>query len=754
MAPVDPAAEPVEAGPDAPAGGAGVGTEHVRPANVWVVRAGVDGRYAEHFVANGYVAFGELDIASASNPDEVRRRYEAACPTEGSGHMSEDAVKQPNEATGGDGEKTADVKFQGRPEQFYHVIDTDKVPGFRSGTRTADMRQCIIDNPDGVTSAMLAEASGAPRPHCSDYLWRCMQRGWVDRVGNLYHSKITVSQYVNFRFGIRKDDYVITPERDTERLRYGRITGSCVSAAGDDGCPYRNRRAVNWNAATLERSACPKPLQNTFKYDRSVFRVLQREAFLAAIGQSDATRFQGHPDQFYHVIDADKVPGVRPGTRTADMRQCIIDNPDGVTSAMLAEASGAPRSHCSNYLWRCMQRGWVDHRPEPEPAAGARRRSPAVADTEPDRRNAVDTDHGVEEEREDPERGAVEHPFDPAKIKVRTVPALVGQLLSRMEHDEIDLAPDFQRMSGIWNAEKKSRLIESLLLRIPIPVFYVAADADDKWAVVDGVQRLSTIRDYVTGKFPLTRLEYRSEFDGRRHDDLPRPMQRRIDETQFVVNVIEPGTPPEVTFNIFSRINTGGMPLKGQEIRHALNPGPVRHYLKKLAESIEFTEATDRSISPNRMDDRTCVLRFLAFHMAPWEEYSGSSLDGHLDAAMKEINAMGRNRRDALAQDFRKAMRAAARIFGDDAFRKRYVRSDSRRQVSMPLFEAWSVQLARCPRKRIDRLVERRDEVRERFMALLNQDPEFEKAISSSTGTPRRIRKRFAAIRDLVQEFF
>ena len=307
----------------------------------------------------------------------------------------------------------------------------------------------------------------------------------------------------------------------------------------------------------------------------------------------------------------------------------------------------------------------------------------------------------------------------------------------------------------IWNAEKKSRLIESLLLRIPIPVFYVAADADEKWAVVDGVQRLSTIRDYVKGEFPLTRLEYRSEFDGLRHGDLPRPMQRRIDETQFVVNVIEPGTPPEVTFNIFSRINTGGMPLKGQEIRHALNPGPVRDYLKTLAESREFVKATAGSISPNRMDDRACVLRFLAFHMAPWEEYSGRSLDGHLDAAMKKINAMGQDRRNLLAEDFRKAMRAAARIFGDDAFRKRYVRDDDRRrQVSMPLFEAWSVQLARCPRERIDRLVERRDEVRERFMALLNQDPEFEKAISSSTGTPRRIRKRFAAIRDLVQEFF
>ena len=364
---------------------------------------------------------------------------------------------------------------------------------------------------------------------------------------------------------------------------------------------------------------------------------------------------------------------------------------------------------------------------------------------------APDSDDGVEEEREDP-RAVIEHPFDPSKIRVHTIQAVVGQLMTRIEHDEIDLAPDFQRMSGIWNAEKKSRLIESLLLRIPIPVFYVAADEEDKWAVVDGVQRLSTIRDYVAGRFPLSRLEYRSEFDGRRHDDLPRAMQRRISETQFIVNVIQSGTPPEVMFNIFRRINTGGTPLKGQEIRHALNPGPVRDYLKQLAESDAFVRATGGSISPKRMDDRACVLRFLAFHMTPWEEYKGNSLDRYLDDAMKSINKAGHDRQRVLAEDFRKAMRAAADIFGDDAFRKRHEPGDRRHQINMPLFEAWSVQLARCSPEQIDRLVERRDAVRERFMALLNDDQEFEQAISSATGTPRRIRKRFAAIRDLVQE--
>ena len=365
----------------------------------------------------------------------------------------------------------------------------------------------------------------------------------------------------------------------------------------------------------------------------------------------------------------------------------------------------------------------------------------------------VEPDSGIELEQEDPQQSATEQPFDSSKIKVRTVNVVVDQVVSRIRYGEIDLQPDFQRVRGIWDVKRKSRLIESLLLRIPIPVFYVAADHDEQWKVVDGVQRISTIYGYMEGEFPLAQMEYRREFGGKRYGELPRPMQRRISETQLVVNVIEPGTPPEVMFNIFRRINTGGMTLNGQEIRHALNPGLVRNYLKALAESEAFLDATDRSIKPHRMTDRECVLRFLAFYIEPWERYTTGSLENQLERAMKTINDMASEQVDAVAGAFEKAMRAATRIFEDDAFRKRYRPDDSRHQVSLALFEAWAVQLARCSPQEIDRLVAGRAEVRKRFMALLNGDTDFEKAISVSTGTPLRIRKRFTAIRDLVEEF-
>ena len=371
-----------------------------------------------------------------------------------------------------------------------------------------------------------------------------------------------------------------------------------------------------------------------------------------------------------------------------------------------------------------------------------------VAKPAVDSEAAQDKD-GLEIEQED--SGEIKRPFDPEKIKVRTVNVLVEQLVSRIEHEEIDLSPDFQRTRGIWDYERRSRLIESLLLRIPLPVFYVAADKRENWSVVDGLQRTSTINDYVTGQFPLNNLEYLTKFDGLVFEDLPRTMQRRIRETQLIVNVIEPGTPEEVMFNIFHRINTGGMTLNGQEIRHALNPGPVRGYLQELASTEEFLSATDWSIKTDRMADRECVLRFLAFYIQPWERYSANDLDGYLVVTMKKINAIDSRKRAEFLEDFKKAMRATFGILGRHSFRKQYRLRDRRRPVSKALFEAWSVGLARRSDEQIGVLVDKRKEVIREFISLMNKDLEFEAAISASTGSPARVRKRFHAIEELIR---
>lgn len=349
---------------------------------------------------------------------------------------------------------------------------------------------------------------------------------------------------------------------------------------------------------------------------------------------------------------------------------------------------------------------------------------------------------------------SIEGPFDPAGIRISTKEPTVDLVVERIRREEIVLQPDFQRSDDVWSKPTQSRLVESLLLRIPIPVFYMAADRDDNWKVVDGLQRLSTLRDFILRKnLRLRGLEYLSQFHNYKFDDLPRPMQRRITETQLSCHVIEPGTPAEVMFNVFKRINTGGKPLVGQEIRHALNPGAARDLLRRLSRSEEFLRATDGTVSPKRMADRECVLRFLAFRSLGQAKYGGK-LDDFLMLAMGFLDALPREIHVSLEADFRRAMSLAADIFGREAFRKpkRAGYSRQRTPVNKPLFESLSVALAEVPVEHTDALKSRKGKIVKNFTQMIKEDTEFFESITVGTQTTRQVMIRFARTREMLQE--
>ncbi len=294
-------------------------------------------------------------------------------------------------------------------------------------------------------------------------------------------------------------------------------------------------------------------------------------------------------------------------------------------------------------------------------------------------------------------------------------------------------------------------MIESILLRIPLPVFYVAATEDDLWSVVDGLQRITTIHDFLSDAFALTGLEYLHQLEGLCFSKLPRPMQRRIEETSLVLNIIQPGTPDEVMINIFKRLNTGGLPLTGQEIRNALYKGPVRQYLAEMVSTAEFRRATDGRVSDDRMDAQECVLRFSAFYLNKWRDYDRNDLDAFLSEAMRQLNAIGKDKLAEVSERFTIAMNAAFEIFGRDAFRKRYYEHDDRKPVSKALFEAWSVNLAHLDSADLLELTAKSVKVRSAFMDMMQSDTFFDISISSSTGTVQRVHKRFGAIESLIR---
>jgi len=368
--------------------------------------------------------------------------------------------------------------------------------------------------------------------------------------------------------------------------------------------------------------------------------------------------------------------------------------------------------------------------------------------------SVIDLPEGIDEtETTDPE-GSISDPFDPTLIRVERSTPTVDLLTRRIEHGEINLAPDFQRKGGIWTEDAKSRLIESILIRIPLPAFYVDATDEDRWLVVDGLQRMTTLKRFVVDKdLSLSGLEFLADLNGKTFDDLPRNLQRRIQETEVIVFLIQPGTPAAVKFNIFKRINTGGLPLSAQEIRNAINGDRVRSFIKSLVESSAFKTATSNSIGDKRMADRECATRFAAFMLTPPAKYSGKDFDNFLNTSMSLIDdptAISDTQIQELATKFEAAMNRSRRIFGRFAFRKYYGPKFRLSPINKALFESMSCALARLPSEEAAIIEARKTEALAAFAAL-NNDSEFHAAISQGTGDPIRVRRRFARMEALFK---
>ena len=284
-------------------------------------------------------------------------------------------------------------------------------------------------------------------------------------------------------------------------------------------------------------------------------------------------------------------------------------------------------------------------------------------------------------------------PFNPNKIKISPQSSItIHLMMERIRHNEIKLNTEFQRKEGLWKDEQQSRLIESILIRFPLPVFYFDGSNPNEWLVIDGLQRLSSLKRFtVTKDLRLTGLEFLKELEGKGWDDLNRPLQRQINETTLQCYVIEEAD-PDVKFNIFKRINTGGLNLSDQEIRHAMHQN-VAWFLKRLAESAEFVEATQGKVSLERMQDRDYVNRFLAFYLLSYDkDYSyDDDLDSFMNKSLVKLSNINDRELDDIEIRFKKAMTLSKDIFGKYTFSK----SKEHNRKNKALFEVMSATFAK-----------------------------------------------------------
>lgn len=375
-----------------------------------------------------------------------------------------------------------------------------------------------------------------------------------------------------------------------------------------------------------------------------------------------------------------------------------------------------------------------------------------------------DDESGLEVEYESDSE--IEIPFDPTKIDIIVKAMTIGSLETRLENSELDLTPDFQRQANVWNVKRKARLIESILLRIPLPSFYFSEDSDGVYAVVDGLQRLCAIFHFMkpellaqtTGseleELVLTDLQYLKELNGKTFSELDRKFQRRISELEITANIIRANTPPAVKFNVFARLNQGGMPLNAQEIRNAIFPGQWRNRIRLMAESDPFKIATDSKVRTERQQDIELVLRFVALWQlgAPFTRPPNQTLDEFLNSVVQDQLVHWSDAHwNKASTAFHAAIKAAREIFDKHAFRKS-TGFQRRKPVNRGLFEAQLAVCSALSEAEIKKLTRKRECVEEKFDHALQNNSDFSGALLYATGSSSSSNSRVAFLSSMFKE--
>jgi hypothetical protein len=339
-----------------------------------------------------------------------------------------------------------------------------------------------------------------------------------------------------------------------------------------------------------------------------------------------------------------------------------------------------------------------------------------------------------------------DYPLD--SVFVRSETRSVSDAIRRIDANRYVLDPDFQR-DFVWPEDKQSKLIESCVMRIPLPVFYLAEAADGRIIVVDGLQRLTTFQRYVKNHFALKGLtasedsESPHALEGKRFNDLPLNLQERIFDTQLITYILDSKAPERARLDIFERVNSG-VPLTRQQMRNALYSGQATRWLKHASELPEFLAATGRSLDRKTMRDREAINRFCAFTMLGWKEYRGGDMDGFLATSLTRLNAATDASREKLLNVFSSSMRLNRKLFREHAFRKSLQFDDPairRNILNIALWDVCSVLLGVIASKK--ELSPKDIIALKKAIISLVEDTDFSVAITYSTNSRQAVHTRF-----------
>jgi hypothetical protein len=353
-------------------------------------------------------------------------------------------------------------------------------------------------------------------------------------------------------------------------------------------------------------------------------------------------------------------------------------------------------------------------------------------------------DEGIEGLQETFEGSWGDYPLD--TLLIRTETRTVFEVVRRINGETFVLDPDFQR-DFIWPENKQSKLIESVLMRIPLPVFYLAEDEKGRMIVVDGLQRLSTFKRFLENKLRL-KLPWQPELHGKRFNDLAAKLQNRVEDCNLVLYVIDAKVPEQARLDIFDRVNSGE-PLTRQQMRNCLYTGRATRFLKQEAGTDLFVKATGNSLRTGTMRDREFVNRFVSFHLLPLEFYN-RDIDEFLARGLTTLNSMNEVDIENLSKSLRIALSNNWNVFGKHAFRKHSKGDTDRGLLNASLWDVMSTGLT-CYSE--DLVTARADSLRKGFFELMGND-EFVKSITYSVTGTKQVKTRFKLAKTMFREVF
>ena len=336
-----------------------------------------------------------------------------------------------------------------------------------------------------------------------------------------------------------------------------------------------------------------------------------------------------------------------------------------------------------------------------------------------------------------------EIPQEVRKITTQAYDKSVSDIVRMIEDGEIRLDPDYQR-NYVWDNKKSSLLIESIILNVPIPVIYVSQEKDDTWSVIDGLQRLYSLKRFFDGKFKLSGLEILSELNKQDIKSLNPKAQRMLKNGLLRVIMITNDSNEEIKYDVFMRLNTGSVHLTEQELRNCLYRGKLNNLLKDFSHNKMWQTLLGLKGPHKRMADRELALRFLAIYKN-WdfndEEIVGykGRMKSFLNTFMCSYQNIDNNTSLELKRTFDETVEKIVLIYGEDAFRR--ISSDGIREKSINR-AIMDILMFSSTLYTKDVLFQKKEQINQRLFNLITNDINFGNSIKNGTSDTKVIKAR------------